>query len=495
MADNGKKELTQKEKEKENKELHARILAQLAFANHQTIKREETNIDIETQFLRQQLLINKILVYQKTCTPQPNFAQGRIEVERIIKFQQQHHQCSNSCHFERLQQGTKFSYNDRIWIAEGVVHVCRQTIHVHLCGIDHCTEQIIMPRGEGICCMFTGTYLGAEYSMARERTDVDIRVTGETARYRLPIDDIPWQGDSIVSQLELASNSPIDAQFIANRYTNQPTHELVKLVKQRVSWRGDAYNMYNNLVMSKQYEADLVKNYVTGEDMFRQRAMQYYRSCAHQGYKADIRSVMLLWHTHTRPTYKNVYLDADINQINKDNAAYFVECMIRIWEQLKNLPYAQANNLQFSGCSRGILNYLATGITTNVYIVPPDYKPYRINDLPANYLSKANKVVIEFIPSHPQLVLASSSSVNKINPPNKQTTRFTGYKKSHMVRRRRAQCVKNGSKTYRKTRHLSRQIPSTKHINYLYNNLINKCTHVNQLYNYCLRNMIAVQVL
>lgn len=454
-----------------------------------------------------------------------------------------YHKCNAACPWENLDSGVVFVWEGIYYLTTGMVFVCKNTLNVHACGIGRCFDTMATPDGEGCVCAITGLWLSSEYSTANEWYEEDVRWAGDityvhNAQHHVEsklakmselsglnlqaeqeIEDDPdgflanslnffkqtntklthdqiekkittpsgrikaKPGESFDDQLMIQSRGNNDDILrVMQRYPHALERELLVRVQERAKRRDAANEAWNNLTVSWKYILEAEKESRIASEKWHQLTAKYVKDCYERRIQWNPFRMLFLWLRYAAPSIKNTTHGEDIEKINKKYKDYYIECMLRIWELIEDVDVVRRQNILFKDCTTAILTKLSQGFTQTVYLLPGDPKPYLKDTFPRSKEAGATAVDIEFIPAHPQLVLASTSEVRKQIP---GCSTSNSNKRSDTVAfvdgRKGSGCRSKTTKT-RRTRQPAGFIPSVKSIHNIYANIIKNAKSMDDLH-------------
>lgn len=471
-------------------------------------EQKRSTLDVEAEYLRYVAISIHETDYRKK-------ALKRRELELIAD----RHECSPVCVFINLRAGEKFEYRGRSYIATGCVYVCKQLAKSHVCG-DFCSDFEVMPRGEGCFCRVRGVHLYHEFSLARSRLDRDVRVVGpvsyvshafydfeeaaEEQQHKDYADESDEDDASLAGTteeedaeqtynepvyemlLKRANNNDVDVQRVRERFPRMTTAELCEQIDQRVARRHCAEAVWRVHAISTKYREIQHKKAEEDTAVWEKDSIEYINKCKSMGEPADLLHIMRLWLVYVRNSYRGVYVGGDIEETNRKNSVYYIECMLRLWEKYDNLPIIRDRRVTFSQCCTALLKSLQEGLTITVWFVGTDPKPRRSGSLTELERSRSSKTSIEMIRAHSDLKLVPREVIRAVN--NKEKGASTGIKtgrcrfisgKLAFTNRQRADQTKKRQKDA-----YSHDIPPQKHLCNIMDEIVNQSKDIDELMSY-----------
>lgn len=356
------------------------------------------------------------------------------------------HRCDAACSFINLRPGQTFESRGTQWQATGSVYVCKRTAKPHTCD-DYCNDSEIMSRGEGLVCRVRGVQLCQEYSLARSRLDPDIRVVGTLSYVPHAFydagDDEPRQqedygeegkadeqddkdsnedaqswscGETVFEMLlKRANNVEADVVRVLERFPRMSALDLCAQIDQRVEWRRYAESVWQMHALSEKYREMQHRKAEADTEVWIKESCDYIAKCDSSGMVPDMMHVLRLWMIYVHNSYQGVYVGGDIEETNQRNKVYFIECMLRIWEQYTELPIVSEHRVTFPQCCMALLKSLQEGLSIEIWLVGDNPKPRRGSSLTDAEKLRASMIRVEMIRAHPELKLVPLEVVRAAN--------------------------------------------------------------------------------
>ncbi len=468
-----------------------------------------STLDVEAEYLR----YVAISIHE---TDSRKKALKRRELELIAD----RHECTPACIFINLRVGEKFEYRGRSYNATGCVYVCRQLAKSHVCG-DFCSDFEVMPRGEGCYCRVRGVHLYREFSLARSRLDRDVRVVGPVSYVSHAFydfeeaaedtqqqkdyaddsdDDKTTQTETVEDEeadqtyhepvyetlLKRANNNDVDVRRVIERFPRMTTAELCEQIDQRVARRACAEAVWKVHAISAKYREIQHKKAEADTMVWMKDSKEYIDKCRSMGEEPDLLHIMRLWLIYVRNSYRGVYVGGDIEETNRKNSVYYIECMLRLWEKYDNLPIVRERRVTFSQCCTALLKSLQEGLTITVWFVGTDPKPRRSGSLTELARSRSTMTSVQMIRAHPDLKLVPREVIRVVNNKEKSVStaaktgrcRFISGKLAFTNRQRTDQTKKRQKDAY------SHDIPPQKHLCNIMDEIVNKSKDIDELMSY-----------
>ena len=466
-------------------------------------------LDIEAEYLR----YVAISIHE---TDSRKKALKRRELELIAD----RHECSPACIFINLRVGEKFEYRGRTYTASGSVYVCRQLAKSHVCG-DFCSDFEVMPRGEGCFCRVRGVHLYREFSLARSRLDRDVRVVGPVSYVSHAFYDFEEVAEEQQQQkdyaedseedatpapetaeeeevdsnypepvyemlLKRARNNDVDVRRVRERFPRMSTAELCEQIDQRVARRYCAEAVWKVHAISAAYREVQHKKAEAETNSWYKDSKEYIEKCISVGEEPDLLHIIRLWTIYVRNSYRGVYVGGNIEETNRKNSVYYIECMLRLWEKYDNLPIIREKRVNFSQCCTALLKSLQQGLTITVWFVGSNPKPRRSGSLTETERARSTKTSVQMIRAHDDLKLVPREVIRVVNNKEKSTTggtktgrcRFISGKLAFTNRQRTDQTKKRQKDAY------SHDIPPQKHLCNIMDEIVNQSKDIDELMTY-----------
>lgn len=357
------------------------------------------------------------------------------------------HRCCANCIFINLLPGQTFIFRGAPWKATGCVYVCKQAAKPHTCH-EYCNDTELLSRGEGLVCRVRGVVLYQEYSLARSHLDPDIRVAGSVsytphAFYDGGTDEAkpqedygepaaerdakdteeaePWTcGDSVYEMLlKRANNNETDVLRVIERFPRYSTVELFAQIDQRLEWRRCAEAVWQMHALSDRYREMQHRKAEADTDAWIKDSCDYINKCISTGAEPDLIHIMRLWMIYVHASYQGVYVGGNIEESNRRDRLYYIECMLRIWEKYTSLPIVREHRVTFQQCCMALLKSLQEGLTIEVWLVGDNPKPRRGSSLTDAEKRQATMVSLDMIYGHPALKLVPLEVVRAANNKDK----------------------------------------------------------------------------
>lgn len=372
---------------------------------------------------------------------------GATRSGREMELVADRHRCSAACVFINLRPEEAFTYRGTQWRATGCVYVCKRTTKPHTCD-DYCNDSEVMSRGEGLVCRVRGVLLCREYSLARSRLDPDIRVVGSIsyvphAFYDAGADESrpqegygeepgkddgassadaqPWScGEGVYEMLlKRANNNENDVLRVIERFPRLSASDLCVQIDQRVEWRRCAEAVWQMHALSERYREIQHRKAEADTEVWIKDSSDYIAKCVATGVEPDMIHIMRLWMIYVSNSYQGVYVGGDIEETNRRDKLYYIECMLHIWERYADLPIVTEHRVTFHQCCMALLKCLQEGLTLEVWLVGSDPKPRRGSGLTDAEKARAAMVAVEMIHGHPALKLVPLEVVRAANNKDK----------------------------------------------------------------------------
>jgi hypothetical protein len=367
---------------------------------------------------------------------------------RELQLAADRHSCGVSCIYINLRPGEEFTYRGSKWAATGSVYVCKRMAKSHACD-DYCNDYEVMSRGEGAVCRIRGVQLFREFSLARSRLDPDIRVVGpltytthtfyehadegEEPRQQRDYEEDEadendkkdeeeaWTCGTTVYEtlLKRANNNEADVKRVIERFPTASTAELYEQIDKRVEWRRCAEAVWRVHAMSAKYREIQHRKAEADTLMWEKYSVDYITKCIATGIEPDLIHIMRLWMIYVRNSYQSIYVGGDIEETNRRNSVYYIECMLRLWEKYETLPIARERRVTFSLCCTALLKSLQEGLTIPVWFVGSNPKPRRSGGLTKRERDQATMTSVQMIRAHPELKLVPPDVIRAVNNKNK----------------------------------------------------------------------------
>ena len=273
-----------------------------------------------------------------------------------------------------------------------------------------------------------------------------------------------------------------DIHRVMQRFPNATERELLLRVQERAKRREAANEAWNNLTVSSKYIIEAEKESKAASEKWYQLTTKYVKECCDKRIQWDPFRMLFLWLRYAAPSIKNTTHGENIEKINNRYKNYYIECMLRIWELVEDVEVVRLQNILFKDCTTAILTKLSQGFTQTVYLLPGDPKPYLKDSFSRAKFHLATPVVVEFIPAHPQLVLASTSEVRKQIPGCSSSPNAARHQvMTSFVDGRKGSGCRSKTTTTRRTRQLTGFIPSVKSVHNIYLNIIKNAKSMDDL--------------
>lgn len=447
---------------------------------------------------------------------------------RVIELKSVHHVCNPSaCNFINLPAGREFIYHKKKWVAIGCVYVCDKMAKTHVCD-DYCNEYVILPRGEGSACTVRGVHLRQEFSLARSHLDPDIRVVGNDSYVPHPFyegdceqsreehqegidydDEQKTDKDSDLVEFDsgacsygetvyetlfkLARNNDTDVQAVMSRYHGCSKAVLEEKVVQRAEWRQCAMCVWNTHLMSEEYRRMLSAKADADTQAWRKDLLDYAMKCREQGIEPDVAEGMYLWIKYVHPSYQGIYVGGDIETTTNAHSAYYVECMLRLWERYSDISLVKENRITFNMCCTALLNSLSTGLTIYVCLIDDNPKPRELSNLTEAEQKRARMIEVEMIRAHstlklvpPELIRASNTKQRTGRLAKSAQFKPIGGKLAFTNRQR----LDTSTKKRTKNTH-SCYIPPQKHLRIIVKAIVDESPTLADLLSYSFSNVVV----
>ena len=427
--------------------------------------------------------------------------------------------CGPHCGWDSLKEGLIFSWQGRKYRTSGNVFVCKRSLKIHKCGVDHCFNYGRASAGEGVVCEITGMWLDREYAVNTNWYEPDVRCVGmqsythntqhivekklnqinelsaiapvayeddtdgflansmqffqQAEDARMYIESSQQTSKTRTSKTSkknktfdetlMSIGSAMDIERVMQRFSNTSEQNIVAKLHLRVRWRSTANDVWDALTVSQRYIEEAKDVAEQASAKWDHLCRVYVKDCYDSNLECDYIKILFMWLRYVAPSMKNIVYGDKIVRTNNKHKDYYIECMLRIWELLDDIPVIKTNLITFSMCAPAILTKLSQGLVQTVYFKPDDPKPYIKDAFNEHLLTYAVPMDIAFISPHPKLVLVSTSEVRKQSPNASQ-------------RKASGQDVR-----LRRTKQPTGIIPSTKSLNKIYLDIIIKATSIDDL--------------
>lgn len=435
---------------------------------------------------------------------------------RELQLAADRHRCGIACIFTNLPIGRRFEYRGCNWNATGCVYVCKRLAKIHTCD-DYCNDYEVMPRGEGAVCRIRGVHLYREFSLARSHLDPDIRVVGPLsytshAFYEQPEEseeprqqqdygdeddaedtpaelkeEEPWSCGATVYEtlLKRANNVEADVRRVIERFPRASTAELYEQIDKRADCRRCAEAVWRVHAMSSRYREIQHSKAEADTLLWEKYSVDYITKCISTGIEPDLLHIMRLWMIYVRNSYQGVYVGGDIEETNRRNSIYYIECMLRLWEKYETLPIVVEKRVTFSLCCTALLKSLQEGLTIPVWFVGTNPKPRRSGSMTKSERERATMTNVQMIRAHPDLKLVPPDVIRAANNKNKTATvtktggcRLISGKRAFPNRQRSDLAKKRSRDIY------SQCIPPQKYLCNIMDEIVNQSKNLDELLTY-----------
>lgn len=445
---------------------------------------------------------------------EPNRSKQLLK-SRELQLAADRHYCGIACVFINLRPGESFCYRGQDWNATGCVYVCKAVAKSHACA-DYCNDYEVMSRGEGAVCRIRGVHLYREFSLARSRLDPDIRVVGplsftthafyeqadegeevkpqqdygddeDEKKTKEGDEEEPWGcgATAFETLLKRANNNEADVHRVIERFPRLSTAELYEQIDKRVECRRCAEAVWRVHAMSSRYREIQHRKAEADTLMWEKYSVDYITKCINTGVEPDLLHIIRLWMIYVRNSYQGIYVGGDIEETNRRNSLYYIECMLRMWEKYESLPIVRERRVTFSLCCTALLKSLQEGLTIPVWFVEGDPKPRRSGSMTKTERDRASMKSVQMVRAHPDLKLVPPDVIRAANSKNKAATiiksgrcRLISGKLAFPNRQRNDLAKKRTRDIY------SQCIPPQKYLCNIMDDIVNQSKNLDELLSY-----------
>lgn len=357
-------------------------------------------------------------------------------------------------------------------------------------------------------------HLFKEFSLAKSRLDPDIRVVGPLTFTSHPFyeqadevevkpqqdygdeddnptaaedEEEPWGCGETAYELLLkrANNNDEDVRRVTERFPRMSTAELYEQIDKRVECRRCAEAVWRVHALSARYREIQHRKAEADTLLWEKYSVDYIIKCKSAGVEPDLIHIMRLWMIYVRNAYQGVYVGGDIEETNRRNSRYYIECMLRIWEKYERLPIVYERRVTFSLCCTAILKSLQEGLTIPVWFVGTNPKPRRSGSMTKTERERATMTSVQMIRAHPELKLVPPDVIRAANNKNKAAVvtktgrcRLISGKLAFPNRQRNDLAKKRARDIY------SQCIPPQKYLCNIMDDIVNQSKNLDELLSY-----------
>lgn len=146
----------------------------------------------------------------------------------------------------------------------------------------------------------------------------------------------------------------------------------------------------------------------------------YYKSCISSNTPIDKLKIMHFFMLFVGPECEGLYYNFDIAALNIKSRAYYIDCLVAMWEKYQSVPTVANGTCKFKTCATAMLSALRTGLSVDVFFKPGDPQPRIWGDLNIVEQITARSVKIMLIDPHPNLVLVATEVLREMDNGERQ---------------------------------------------------------------------------
>jgi len=288
-------------------------------------------------------------------------------------------------------------------------------------------------------CSLTGRLCveNQQFSLARSREDPDVRVAGSFLCNQ-HVSGHDTEESMFNNEPESASvyvinhSHKYDKEYLMGLLkTGTAPVEVIRIAKNRTTWRSMAEKIYEEQVMTSHYVSYQERSIKDAHKSFMENAHRYVHRCAAQGIHYDITHILFMFNQYEKPAYRGVYFTQNVDAVKLALKENVINTMLDVWEKLSRAPGVKRDNFTFQTCARGILVIMAGhsvdhehGLRVQLKVDRETGEPSRITEYDGVQSVDMKKYEIRefnFIPRVEGLVLAPASIVNQEKSNRKRT--------------------------------------------------------------------------